>query len=568
VLPEETKPGDKPRGRSEESEPALLVSGNNQDKPPTKVKRPKLVVPKGIPGSDAAPVELPKERNARERAVKKLYPELPPLPADLTTLPGPNGKPLTLSDLQSLAAANNPSIKNAAAGVEAARGALAQAGAYPNPSLFWEADTVGTSGAGYQGGGFDQVIRGGNKIKLAKAAATMELRNAELAYRRAVSDLATQVRSTYFAVLVALENVKVNRALARFTDQLYRFQIDLVLGGPAAPYEPIQLRPLVLQARLNLIQAKNQFMASWKQLVAAMGLPNMPPTDLAGRVDLPVPVFQYEDVLARVLNNHTDILTAQNNIQKARYNLELAQVTPVPDFDVNVLIQKDYTTPPHYLVYSGRVTIPVPVWDQNKGAIIQARNLLIQAVQGPTMSQLQLTTTLADAFNRYTTARQQVQATLQQIKDQVRAFRGVYERRGQAPDDVSFGDVVAAQQTLAGYISAYITALGGQWTAVVDVANLLQTDDLFQVGKTLEQMAPVPNLEELTPVPGCYTCRPCPRPEVEAARRLDTKVIQGRLYTEPEDPPPEDAAPKRKKVKRHPRHTEPSCVVLTPEAND
>jgi cobalt-zinc-cadmium efflux system outer membrane protein len=557
--------------RSIQKGPILQVSAEEKEnETPSKPKIPPLVIPQEMPGSEAPPIDLKGTESERARKLKKLYPELPPLPEDLKPVPGPEDKPLTLSDLQSLAAANNPSIRAAAAAAEAVRGAVIQSAAYPNPSIFWEADTVGTAGAGYQGGGFDQVIKGANKIKLAKAAATMDLRNAELAYRKAVSDLATQVRSTYFAVLVALENIKVNRALARFTDRVYRVQVDLVPGGLAAPYEPIQLRPLVLQARLNLIQARNQYIASWKQLAAALGLPNMPPTELAGRVDLPVPVFRYEDVLARVLTQHTDILTAQNTLQKARYSLELAQVTPFPDFDFNFLVQKDYTTPPHLLVYSGRLTIPVPLWDQNKGGIIQARNQLIQATQGPTQAQLQLTNTLADAFGRYTTARHQVQVAQQQIRDQVRAFRGVYERHGQDPNAVGFGDVVTTEQTLSGYIGAYITALGLQWTAVVDVANLLQTDDLFQVSKSLEPMAPVPDLEELTPVPGCRPTWTRPGQPPELAGRVDDQVIQVKAVGPRAAYNPKDALPKKKKKKHrhaHPKHVEPSCDVLTPEPN-
>jgi len=66
------------------------------------------------------------------------------------------------------------------------------------------------------------------------------------------------------------------------------------------------------------------------------------------------------------------------------------------------------------------------------------------------------------------------------------------------PADVKFGDVVTAEQTLATYIAAYVTALGQQWQAVVDVANLLQTDDLFQVAPH-EEVFPVPDLEPLPP---------------------------------------------------------------------
>ena len=88
------------------------------------------------------------------------------------------------------------------------------------------------------------------------------------------------------------------------------------------------------------MQAQNQYRASWKQLAAALGLREMPPTELAGRVDMPVPVFDYNQVLARVLTNHTDVLTAFNSIEKAKFNLALARVTPIPDVDLNILRKK------------------------------------------------------------------------------------------------------------------------------------------------------------------------------------------------------------------------------------
>jgi hypothetical protein len=44
---------------------------------------------------------------------------------------------------------------------------------------------------------------------------------------------------------------------------------------------------------------------------------------------------------------------------------------------------------------------------------------------------------------------------------------------------VGFNDVVTAQQTLATIVAFYMQALGDQWQAVVDLAGLLQADDLF-----------------------------------------------------------------------------------------
>lgn len=487
----------------QESDTLVLPIAFRQEekKPPLR-----LVVPKGLPGTDAPPItKYPEDPEQKKRFLQEFFSPLPPAPQLPPAAPGPEGHPLTLSDLQHLAATYSPAIKSAEAAVEAAKGVAKQAGAYPNPSIFFEQDTVGTGPGGYEGLGFNQVVKTGNKLKLQQAAAVMDVLNAQLALKRAYSDLAYQVRTNYFAVLVALEGVKTNQALYAFTHEIYLVQVDLVEGTLAAPYEAMQLRPLALQARFNLVQSQNQYLASWKQLAATLGLSCMPPTELAGRVDLPVPVFDYKVVLAHVLENHTDVVTANNTIQKARFNLELAKITPVPDVTLNVLVQKDYTAAPNLLVHSLQFGLPVPIWSQNQGNIKQAEGQLSQALAGPDQARNSLTSSLADAFNRYLTNRENVAISLQQTRDQIRVYTSLYARRQSDPAAVSFGDVVTAQQTLAGYIAAYVTALGLQWTAISDVANLLQTDDLFQVGPH-QEMAPVPDLKQLTPGPGLAPC--------------------------------------------------------------
>lgn len=66
--------------------------------------------------------------------------------------------------------------------------------------------------------------------------------------------------------------------------------------------------------------------------------------------------------------------------------------------------------------------------------------------------------------------------------DQVRAYRGQYERYQVDPDS-DFNDVVTSQRTLAGTISTYIQLLGDQWQAVADLAGLTQSDDIFALGR-------------------------------------------------------------------------------------
>jgi cobalt-zinc-cadmium efflux system outer membrane protein len=521
------------------------VAAQQPDKP-EKPKPVRIQIPPDLPGADAPPIAVGKKTPEElKRYLQELYPPLPALPPMKAIAPGPEGRPMTLSDLQRLGALYSPAIKNAIAAVKAAEGAARQAGAYPNPTFAYEHDTVQTGPAGYPGFYIDQVIKTGNKLKLQEAAAVMDLLNAKLALRRAYSDLAYQIRGNYFSVLVALENIRISEALYKFTEEIYRVQVEWVGGGERAWYEPMALRPLALQARLNLVQARNQYLASWKQLAANMGLPEMPPSDVAGRVDLPIPVFDYDQVRARVLSNHTDVLTAYNALQKAHYNLQLARVTPLPDVEVRFLVQKDYSTPPNQVANSTVFSLPVPIWDQNKGGIRQAEGMLEQAAVGPDQARNSLTVTLADAYNRYETALQNVQIAMQQVRDQLRVYRGIRERWEADPTTVGLTDLVTAQQALVTYITAYVTALGLQWQAVVDVANLLQTDDLFQVGPG-QEVAPIPDLNHLR-LPSCPP-RPAMLPSVNkgADNPADVQPVSASANTVPakaQEPIPPPTAP-------------------------
>ena len=488
--------------------PGSSLASNDQGAVQTAYCQPGKETPKKVPpviltippellfGSKADPFKVPKDKAEFEKYVKKIYPPLPPLEPDLVLAPGPEGGPMSLADLQRLATQYNHSIRAAEQVVGAARGSLRQSMAYPNPTFAYEGDTVGTLQAGYQGFYMDQLIKTGNKLQLQGAAATMDLLNAQLALRRARLDVAYQVRTNYFAVLVALENVKRSRAFARFTDEIYTTQVKKMKGNVAAFYEPMQLRPLARQARYNLFQASKQFEASWRQLAVSLGLPDMPPSEVVGRVDMPTPVYDYQDVLQRIITQHTDVLTAQNNIHKNEYLLKLARVTPIPDVGIHLLVQKDFTTPPFLIAPSLGVSVALPVWDRNLGGIQQAEGLLQQAIHNLPVAQNNLTNSLADAFNRYLTYKRQVEISLAQVIDQVRVYGRVYARHQAEPDQVTFGDIVTAQQTLGTYLTGYISALGLQWTAVVDVANLLQTDDLFK-GTSGKQDPDVPGLEEI-----------------------------------------------------------------------
>jgi cobalt-zinc-cadmium efflux system outer membrane protein len=461
-------------------------------------RKPDLNIPPQLPGSEAPRIEFPTEKAAAERAIDRLYKELPSLPTEPKVQPGPEGKPYTLSDLQRLAAANSPTLRQAVSDVEAAKGNLIQARTYPNPTLSYLVDpSNNNSTAGVQGAAIEQIIKTGGKMKLGVAQAQRDLDNAVLALKRARSDLSTSVRNAYFTLLVDKETLVVTRALAQFTDDIYRIQTGLLRGAQAAPYEPASLRAQTYMTRLAYKQAIFSYIYDWKSLVATIGLQQLPLTDVAGQVDRLIPYYDYDRVLAHVLRNHTDILTARNTLGRAQLTLKLSQVTPaVPDLDVRMTLEKDFALAPFGTYHTLSVGFPIPIWDQNKGNIIAAQAALVRASEEAHRVEVTLANNLAAAYSNYKNNLVALEDYRRNIlPDLVRYYRGIFARRQIDPGS-PFGDLVAAQQILQTNVISYIGVLGTLWTSVVGVADFLQSDDLFQLASPRE-LPELPDFNQL-----------------------------------------------------------------------
>ena len=197
-------------------------------------------------------------------------------------------------------------------------------------------------------------------------------------------------------------------------------------------------------------------------LSSISGLENLQEIDLharlAGDVGMAVPNISYQAAWCWILEHHSKLLMARNSVYGAQLALTLARRTPwVPDLDIAAVIQRDFTTlPDQPWVYSLKSTVPIPVWDKNRGNILAAEGALAHANQGYALARDSLASTLADAYGRYDTNKTTVDYYRRDIiGDQVQSWRGLWERHQEDPDAVQFTDVVAAQQTLAQTIQTY-----------------------------------------------------------------------------------------------------------------
>lgn len=441
-------------------------------------------IPPELPGAEAPPLRLPpfdatESPEERRSAIESLFPNSPSTaPADM---PAADAAPLTLAELQAIAVANSPVIRLAAAEVDAARGLAIQAGLPPNPIVGYEGDSLGTAlTAGYNGLFFSQEFVTAGKRQYARFAALMKMQAARQDLRKARVALASSVRRGYFDALVSRERLRYARAMAALSDKVYRGQVGLVVAGEAAAFQPLQLRVFAAQAQNQVVQAENQVNAAWRTLAAALGTPHLARTALSGSAEAAAPTIPYEVAAALLVERHTDLAAARATIASANYNVRLQEVTPIPNVTVYSAIQHDDTSSRNAVAANVQVGMPIPLYDRNQGNIAAARAESIRAGQDLTTIQNSLLSRLGAIDARYAGSRTVARNYREEIlPDQVRVYRGAYESYRQASQDVDFAQLVVAQQSLAAALTQYVDALGEQWNAAVDLAELLQVDDFF-----------------------------------------------------------------------------------------
>lgn len=399
-----------------------------------------------------------------------------------------NGELITLAQLQQLAFTSNPSLQKAQATIEAAAGAMQQAGLYPNPVVGYQADqsqpwAYPSGTPGQQGAFISQVIKTAGKLALNQQVAGFDYLNAIVDARRTQIEVNNQVRAQYFAILVAQQAVEINRSLVSLADEVYQLQKKQVRAGEAAAYEPLQLYAQAVQARNALKQAEANVTSSWRQLAASLGQPELAMRPLAGRADSPPPAFDFDVLKARIADVHTDMLTARNKQLQAETNVRLQEVTPIPDLQTNLIVQYDNVV--RTTQFGLQLGVTLPLFDRNQGNIRQAQATLASSSDAIQVTQNGLTARLAEAYGRYDTSRVQSQNYRELVLPNLTAaYRAMIRRYQIEPDKVQFNDIVVAQQNLAQSLQAYLGSLDAQWKAIIDLASLAQLDELYPAGTT------------------------------------------------------------------------------------
>lgn len=401
----------------------------------------------------------------------KVRPAAQEEPAPIATEPVDEPK-LGLNDFVSLAEANSPTLTSASASIAAARGIAMQEGLYPNPRLDLFSPQLNGDESQYAGQLTQEFVTKG-KLKLQRQAALRDVSKAHLAYQRARFDLVTEVRRRFYTVLAGQRRVDVLTGLVGVLQKSRDIADRTHKSGFGTRTDVVLLDIELQNAEVNLQNARTQLHGERRQLAAAIGQPEMLVGEVSGDLTAVLPgIFTTESSVASVMQ-HTNVLSAAQEIERSQIRLKRACVEPYPNVSLSAGLMLQASEP--YQMGMVGVSLPIPVWNRNQGNIAAAHAEVGRAMAGFSVTQNELTKDLAGALARYRAAQQLVDRYEQKILPAAEEARKIMEI-GHEQGEFDFLRVLQAQRTLVETNLGYVKAQEDRWSAAAEVANLLQLE--------------------------------------------------------------------------------------------
>jgi outer membrane protein, heavy metal efflux system len=380
---------------------------------------------------------------------------------------------LTLQDAMDLTLSSNSELAAAAREVSAIEGRVAQAGVLPNPSLGAGVEDFGNSRLRQQGDrqiGFQvgQLIELGGKRDARIKQAQSDLALAQWDLQTTRLDVIEQVRTRFADVLASQER----EALAGETLEVARQFADAVgkrvQAGKVSPVEETRARLAFSSAQVELEQAKRQLVAA-RQSLSALWNDRNPRFDKAvGELGELVSLPPYEQLLERAQKN-PDLARWSDEATRRRADLQAQRARAVPDVTVSAGVARFSEFNDH--AYTVGISVPIPLFDQNRGGVLEASRRLDQAEDERRAAEARQLAGLAQIYQRLTAIQNEIE-TLRTVL--LPGAQSAFDAAAKGYQLGKFGflDVLDAQRTLFQTRSQYLRALADYQRGLSEIERL------------------------------------------------------------------------------------------------
>ncbi|HET9802203.1 MAG TPA: TolC family protein [Candidatus Acidoferrum sp.] len=424
----------------------------------------------------AKPLTLPRFGQAQQNSREKLF---------------------TLSDAQQIARQKNPTLRQAEAGIRAAKAREQQAGLLPNPIVGYSGDEIrgGEAGGGKQGFFIEQRIVTGGKLSKAKSVFAKETSLAEVEAEEQKIRVETAVRMAFYRVLAAQELSDARLQLAQISESSAETTRRLGNTGQQDETEILEAELQAHRLRLAARMQENTLREEWRALAAAVGDPELEQQTVAGDLEHGWPELSDEEVLAAIAKDSPAVRIAEAAASRNAAEVLRAQREAIPDLRVRggLLYNNEVLgTVPRATGWEGtaEVGVEIPLFNRNQGNVAAARAEGERAEDEKRRIALTLRERAASVLDQYSNARLVVEQYGQEILPRARKAYELMDRR-HGEMTASLPRVLEAQKRLFELHTEYVSALESVWTTGIALQGYLLTDGLEAPARPGEMDRPI-----------------------------------------------------------------------------
>ena len=444
---------------------AFLLAASPSARPYVRPPALSLALSLAIPLALAAPAlaQTPLTTAEFARSRPELTAGLPP--------PAP-GKTVSLEDVLGLAAQRNPLLRSARSEADASAGALMQAGAFPNPEISllqegFRGDERATTAL------LNQKIELGNKrgARLDVAAHGREVSLASLDGRAAA--LRADVITAFYGLLAAqwqLQTMQDSAALAAKSADLARRRAR---AGKVSPVDALKAQVAASRVEIDLATLQAGLGTAHERLATVSGSPDLLDRAAAGDLET-LPAVAPLPQLLQHLEDSPIARRARAEMFRSSAVVALENARRIQDVTLTAGVKR--------LVIGGMndnqavigISIPLPLFDSNKGAILEAAHKADKASADLDNENAQLRLDVKQAYANYDSSAKEARRLKSEV---LPAARGAFDAmtRGVELGKFSVLDVLDTQRTLFQIRSQYLEALARCYQAYAELGRLTGT---------------------------------------------------------------------------------------------
>ena len=284
-----------------------------------------------------------------------------------------------LPELEQIALANHPSIRQSEASVNKARGFREQVGLRPNPSLGYNGSQLADKTTDQHTVYLSQDFVSGGKRGKNRNVMDQEIQGrmweVEAQRRRVLTD----VRQRYYQLLGAQRKQEMATDFLLIANKAVDIANRRWKAGEDAQTDllqaEIQREQFVVTQRQTVVLRRG----AWRQLAAAVGTPEQPLTEVGGELSTDPEPAEPEVDLPRILADSPEIHAAEFYVRRAQALWDRQTVQAIPN--ISVFVGGGWDRGTNHSLLNTQVGAPLPLYNQNQGNISAAYAEYCRAMQ-------------------------------------------------------------------------------------------------------------------------------------------------------------------------------------------